>query len=243
MSKNAGMNKDNKLEAISQISKAITSGTYLDDILRLIVVVTAKLMGSNICSLMLLNPETNELEIKATQAISDAYLKKPPVKLGEGISGLAAKENRPIVSLDVKKDPRYVSKDIAVKENLCSLLSMPMSIKGRVVGVINCYTSAPHRFTEEEMTVLSTVANQAAIAIENTELLIKTKLMEEELETRKLIDRAKDILMEEKGMSGYEAFTAIRRKSMDTRKPIREIAEAVIIANEIGKKEKSGNPP
>ncbi len=235
------MNKDSKLEAISEISKAITSGTYLDDILRLIVVVTAKVMGSNICSLMLLNPETNELEIKATQAISDAYLKKPPVKLGEGISGLAARENKPIVSMDVKKDPRYMHKDIAEKENLCSLLSMPMSIKGRVVGVINCYTSEPHRFTEDEMTVLATVANQAAIAIENTELLLKTKLMEEELETRKLIDRAKDILMEEKGMSGYEAFTAMRRKSMDTRKPIREIAEAVILASEIGKRKKSGS--
>ncbi len=239
MAGDSRLKKDSKLEAISKISKAITSETYLDDILRLIVVVTAKAMGSNICSLMLLNRDTGELEIRATQAVSDTYLKKPPVKLGEGISGLAAKKNKPVISLDVKKDPRYINKDIAVKENLCSLLSMPMSIKGRVVGVINCYTSEPHEFTEEEVTVLVTVANQAAIAIENTELLVKTKLMEEELETRRIIDRAKDILMEEKGMSGYEAFTAMRRKSMDTRKPIREIAEAVILAHEIGKKEKT----
>jgi two-component system, response regulator PdtaR len=225
-----------QLEALSEISEAITSETYLDDILRLVVVVTARTMGSNICSLMLLNEETAELEIMATQAVSEEYLKKPPMKLGEGISGMAALANEPVDCWDVKEDPRYVNKDVAIRENLCSLLSMPMSVKGRVVGVINCYTSMPHEFTREEKTILATVANQAAMAIENTDLAMKTKLMEEELETRKLIERAKDILMEERGISGFEAFSAMRRKSMDTRRPIREIAEAIILASEVGKK-------
>jgi signal transduction protein with GAF and PtsI domain len=224
------------LEALSEISAAITSETYLDDILRLIVMVTAKVMGSNICSLMLLNQQTGELEIKATQAVSEDYLKKPPVLLGEGLSGLAAKEDRPVGCWDVKDDPRYVNKEVAVKENLCSLLCMPMSIKGRVLGVINCYTSVPHEFTREEQTILGTVANQAAMAIENTDLVIKAQLMEEELVARKLIERAKDILVEERGTSGYEAFQAMRRKSMDTRRPIREIAEAIILAHEVGLK-------
>ncbi|MCJ7652152.1 MAG: GAF and ANTAR domain-containing protein [Actinobacteria bacterium] len=228
--------KSAELEAISEISEAITSDTYLDDILSLIVVVTAKVMGSNICSLMLINEQTGELEIRATQAVSKTYLQKPPVRLGEGISGIAGKENRPVSCMDVKEDPRYVNKDVAVKEKLCSLLSMPMSIKGRVVGVINCYTSVRHEFSEDEKTVLATVANQAAIAIENTNLMMKAKLMEEELETRKVLERAKDILIDERGISGFEAFSAIRRKSMDTRKPIREIAEAIILANDVGKK-------
>lgn len=223
------------LEALSEISEAITSETYLDDILRLIVVVTAQVTGSNIVSLMLLNEQTGELEIRATQAVSPAYLEKPPVRLGEGISGLAAAENRPVDSWDVKEDSRYVNKDLAVRENLCSLLSVPMSVKGGVVGVINCYTSVPHEFTREEKTIITTVANQAAMAIENTALVMKTQLMEEELETRKLVERAKDILMENRGISGYEAFQAMRRKSMDARKPIREIAEAVILASEVGK--------
>jgi two-component system, response regulator PdtaR len=225
-----------RLEALSEISQAITSGTYVDDILKLIVVVTAKVMESNICSLMLLNEETGQLEIRATQAVSEAYLKKPPVRLGEGVSGRAAELNQPISVLDVKEDPDYVNKEVAVQEELCSLLSVPMSVKGRVLGVINCYTSVPHEFSDEEKTTLAAVANQAAMAIENTQLLLKAKLMEEELEARKLIERAKDILMEEKGISGYEAFQAMRRKSMDTRRPIKEIAEAVILAHEVGMK-------
>ena len=225
-----------QLEALSEISEAITSDTYLDDILRLIVVVTAKVMDSNICSLMLLNEETRKLEIRATQVVSETYLRKAPVRIGEGVSGRAAFENRPIDVLDVKKDETYVNKEVALKENLCSLLSTPMSVRGKVIGVINCYTSTPHEFSDEEKTILVTVANQAAMAIENTNLVIKAKLMEEELETRKLIERSKDILMEQRGITGYEAIQAMRRKSMDTRKPIREIAEAVILANEVGTK-------
>jgi GAF domain-containing protein len=228
--------KSRRLEALTEISQAITSDTYLDDILRLIVMVTAQVMDSNICALMLLNDDTGELEIRATQSISKDYLMKPPVHLGTGISGRAAQSNAPIASVDVKRDDRYANKEVAVKEGLCSLLSMPMSVKGKVLGVINCYTSEPHEFTEDEMNVLASVANQAALAIENTQLVMKAQLMEEELEARKLIDRAKDILMEQRGITGFEAFQAMRRKSMDTRKPIREIAEAVILAYEVGNK-------
>ncbi|MBN1289838.1 MAG: GAF and ANTAR domain-containing protein [Actinobacteria bacterium] len=223
-----------KLEALFEISKALTSDTYLDDILKLIVVVTAKVMDSNICSLMLLNSDTQELEIRATQSVSDLYLKKPRIKLGEGVSGIVAKENRVIVCRDVKKDPLYLNKEVAKKENLCSLLSMPLSLKGKVLGVINCYTSEEHEFTQEEKDVLSMVANQAALTIENTDLAVRMKLIEEELETRKIIERAKDILMDERGVSGHEAFQAIRRKSMDARKPIRDVAEAIILASEVG---------
>ncbi len=70
----------------------------------------------------------------------------------------------------------------------------PLVVKDRVVGVINCYTSDPHEFTQTEKNVLITAANEAAVAIENTELTVKTKVIQEELEPRRFIDRAKDIL-------------------------------------------------
>lgn len=224
-----------QLEALSRISKAISSEIYLDNILKLIVTVTAEVMGSKICSLMLLDEDKKELIVRATQAISEEYNRKPNVKLGKGIAGKVALENRPISVVDVRKDPRYISMEIAKKENLCSLLSVPLSVRGKVIGVINCYTSLPHRFTKSEMDVLATVANQAAIAIENTELMVRSKVIQEELETRKLVERAKDILMEEMAISGQEAFRKIQKQSMNTRKPMREIAEAIILAGEIKK--------
>ncbi len=232
-SKNKSYSK--QIEALSKISKAISSELYLDNILKLIVTVTAEVMESKICSLMLLDEYRKELIVRATQSVSEGYNKKPNLKFGEGIAGRVAQANRLISVLDVKKDTRYVNVEIARKEKLCSLLSVPLSVRGRVIGVINCYTSSPHRFTKSEMDVLTTVANQAAIAIENTELMVRSKVIQEELETRKLVERAKDILMEELAISGQEAFRKIQKQSMNSRKPMREIAEAIILTKEIKK--------
>lgn len=222
-----------QIEALSKISQVISSDLYLEDILKLIVTVTAEVMNSKICSLMLLN-EKNELVLKATQSISEEYKKKPPLKFGEGIAGIVAKENKPIIVEDIKNDPRYVHQDIAKKEGLCSLASVPLSVKGKVIGVMNLYTSSPHKFTKGEIETLITVANQAAVVIENSRLLVQTKVIQEELETRKLVERAKGILMKQ-GLSEEESFKKIQRKSMDLRKPMREIAEAIILSDEIKK--------
>jgi len=219
-----------QIEALSKVAKLITSGLYLEELLRLIVHVTAEVMSSKICSLMLLDTEKNELVVKATQSVSEAYNKKPNIKLGEGIAGRVAKENKPIFVLDVKKDKRYINKEIAKKEKLCSLASIPLAVKGKVIGVLNCYTSKIHRFTKSEIEVLTALANQAAIAIENAELVLKAKKIEEELAARKLIERAKDILSQEVGISPAEAYRRIQKISMDSRKSMREIAEAIILA-------------
>ncbi len=222
-----------QIEALSKISKAISSDLYLEDILKLIVTVTAQVMDSKICSLMLLDEKSKKLFIRATQSISEDYNKKPPLSVGEGIAGKVAKENKPIAVSDIDGEKEYKYKYIAKKEGLLSLLCIPLSVKGRVIGVINCYTSYPHEFSKMEIDVLTSVANQAAVAIENTELMVKTKVIQEELETRKLVERAKDILMKRLKLGGEEAYRRIQKQSMNTRKSMREMAEAVILTDEL----------
>lgn len=225
-------NETNIIEALTEISGAITSERYLlEDILRLVVLVTAELMDSNTCSLMLLDDRTQEMEIRATQSISYEYLKKAAPHMGEGIAGTVASTNRPVQVLDVREDPRYLNREVALKESPCSLLCVPLSVRGKVIGVLNCYTSSPHRFSEHEINVLTTIANQSAIAIENSELMVRTRVIQEELEARELIDRSKDILMRDKHVNGEEAFRRIQKTAMNTRKTIRDIAEAIIMAD------------
>ena len=221
------------IQALSKVASLITSGLYLEELLRLIVNVTAEIMNSKICSLMLLDPERNELVIKATQSISEGYNKKPNVKLGQGIAGIVAKENKPMCILDVRKDARYLNLDVAKKESLCSLASVPLAVKGRVIGVLNCYTSKKHEFTKSELDILTAVAAQAAIAIENAELDLRARSAENALEIRKLIERAKEILSQEANILPAEAYRLMQKQSMDTRKSMREIAEAIILAREI----------
>jgi two-component system, response regulator PdtaR len=223
------------IEAISKVSRSITSNLGLDDILKLIVTVTAETMNSKICSLMLLNEKTGELTLKVTQSMSELYNRKASLKLGEGIAGKVALENRPMVVYDISKESEYKFKDIAKNESLKSLLSVPIAVKGRVIGVLNNYTSFSHKFTEDEINILTSIANQAAILIENAELMVKTRTIQEELETRKLIERAKGILMREQSLSEEDAFRKIQKESMDLRKSMREIAEAIILISKMKK--------
>jgi signal transduction protein with GAF and PtsI domain len=170
------------IEAISKVSQSITSNLYLEDILKLIVTVTAEIMDSKICSLMLIDEKTGRLMLKATQSMSEMYNKKPALKIGEGIAGKVALENKPLAVFDISEEPEYVSKDIASKIGLHSLLSVPLAVKDKVIGVLNNYTASPHRFTKYEVDIMTTVANQAAIVIENAGLLIKTKAIQDELD-------------------------------------------------------------
>lgn len=224
-----GSSAEGAISALLTVSRAITSEKYLEDILGLIVTVTAEVMESKICSLMLIDDD-GKLHVKATQSMSKEYNKKRLVELGKGIVGKAASENRPAIVRDVREEEEYIYRDMARKEGLVSLLSVPLAVKGRVIGVINCYTSRPHDFTKAEVTVVTTIANQAAVAIENTELLVRSRVIEEELESRKLIERAKDILATENGTGGEEAYRKIRQMSMNMRRPMRQIAEAIIIS-------------
>lgn len=219
--------------ALTKISKAITSDRFIEDILRLVVTVTAETMHSKICSLWLVDGNDNALKLRATQSISEDYLKERSLEIGEGIVGKVAASRKARSVLNVLEEPDYKEKELARKEGLVSMLSVPMVVKERVIGVINCYTSSPHEFTETEKNVLTTVGNEAAVAIENTELMVKTKVIQEELETRKLVERAKDILMTRRGLSGPDAYRWIQKRSMDTRKSMRDISEAIVLTEEL----------
>ena len=106
------------INALSKISRAISSDLYLEDILKLIVTVTAEVMNSRICTLMLLDEKKENLVIRATQSMSEEYIKKQPLKKGEGVAWKAVNENKPVVVPDVLKESGYKYKDIAQKEPL-----------------------------------------------------------------------------------------------------------------------------
>jgi signal transduction protein with GAF and PtsI domain len=225
--------KARQIETLSQVSETVTSNRLIDDILQLIVTMTAQMMNSKICSIMLLDQPTGELRIVATQSLSEQYRLKPSLKIGQSISGRAVQERRPMIVPDVTRERDYMYPDMARKEGLCSLLSVPMLVRDKAVGVINSYTSVPHAFTTEEVKLMQAIANQAAIAIEHTTLLEKSFEMQEALAVRKLVEQAKGYLMKSKKLSEEEAFRLIQRQSMDMRKSMREISEAILLAGQI----------
>jgi len=221
------------LKTLNKISRAITSDLYLEDILKLIVTLTANVIKAKVCNVWLIDEKKQEFNIKATQSMHQEYLNKKTIKLNEGIVGLVAREKKPKIIFDVLKEEQYKEKKLAREEGLISMASIPMMVKDKVIGVLNVYTNKPYEFTKAEITLLSTIANQAAVAIEKTELIVKTKIIQEELDTRKKTERAKGILMEERNINESEAFSLMRNSSMNKRISMKEIAEAIILSYEI----------
>ncbi len=221
-----------QFDRLSKVSQLITSHNYLDEILDLIVVVAAEMLNSKICSIMILDQKGKEFIIKATQSLSEDYKKKPNVKVNASISGDVIIGRKPITIYDVRKEKKYSYRDLAVKENLTSLLSVPMVVKDKAIGIINVYTKNPHVFTEEEIGMLQMVANQAAVAIEHTQLIEETLKAKEALETRKIVERAKGILMRLNDLSEDAAYRLIHKKSMDSCRPMKEIAESILLMDE-----------
>src|SRR4051812_12212294 len=168
-----------QLSAISEVSETITKNLYLEEILQLIVAMTARTFQFKICSIMLLEEERRELVIKATQSKSREYVNKPNLKVGESIAGRAVQQGRVLTILDVKRAPEYRFPDVAEKEGLCSMVCVPLFSRERVIGVLNCYTEHPKVFSEEEIDSLRTMANQAAIAIENAKLVVRSAIIQE----------------------------------------------------------------
>jgi GAF domain-containing protein len=228
---------ENYIKALSDISSAITSDLYLEDILKLIVMVTAKVTGLEICSLWLVDDTVTpkKIRLKATQAIAPEYMKDRALNETEGVVGYIFSKNEPLFVKDVLKDRRFKEKDMARKLGLVSMLGIPLRVKNdKVIGVLNCFSSQPHDFTETEINLITAVANQAAVAIYNTELIVKSKVIQEELETRKLVEKAKDVLITRRKIAGDEAFRWIQKRSMDSRKSMRMVAEAILLSEEIG---------
>lgn len=222
-----------QFDALNKVSQSITSENYLDEILNLIVVVTANMLNSKICSIMLLDKKGNDLVMKATQALSLEYVKKPNLKANEGIIGDVLMKKQPITVDDVRHEERYRFKELAIREGLTSMLAVPMIVKEQAIGVVTVYTKDVHVFAKEEIEVLQIIANQAAVAVENTKLVDEAVKAKEALETRKVVERAKGILMQMRNLSESAAHRLIHRKAMDSCKSMKEIAESIILMEEL----------
>ncbi len=165
--------KAQQLGALVQMGRAIVSQTNLDDALARIVRNGARLMKTKVCSLMLLGPDRKELILRASTGAGTRYQNRPPLKVDESLVGVVAKRKRAITVLNVQTDPRYHEIEMARREGFVSLLSVPLVFGNESVGVINVYTREPHRFSNEEIQLLQTLADLSAVAIEKSRHLTR----------------------------------------------------------------------
>ncbi|HLI83278.1 MAG TPA: GAF and ANTAR domain-containing protein [Bryobacteraceae bacterium] len=229
-------NAARRMEALAGLARTITEADYLDRILQAISAMVAETFESPVCSIMLVDEDRRELVISAAQCSSPDYLHKMPLKIEDSLIGRVVREGRPVMVANVLEEKQYRYPELARKTGIASLLSVPLVTREKVIGTINIYTREVRQFSEEEIGFVKVVAGQAAIAIENARLMSETLEMKRALEARKLIERAKGILQQKYGLTEEEAYLRLRNESRRLRRPMRDLAEAVILADDLEKK-------
>jgi two-component sensor histidine kinase len=167
------------LTTLAKVSRTVASQMVPDEMLELVAEMAAEVMGIDVCSLQLIDEEGQELVMRAAWGRSPAYRRRPPLRPDEGIVGEVIRTGKPVVVKDVRADPRYRFRELARREVLASLLSVPLIARGKVIGVMNCYTGKPVGFTEEQVALCTTLANQTALAIENARLSTSAAVVRE----------------------------------------------------------------
>jgi GAF domain-containing protein len=157
--------KPDYYEHVYQIISILNSQRDPRSLLRAIVEGVAKAMGAKACSLMLLTMERDVLLHTVAYGLSDWYLRKGPVKVGTVIFEVL--KGKAVAVLDATTDERVLYREQAKKEGIASMLSVPVRLRGEVIGVLRAYMAKPYQFTRDDIRFAETIANLGAVALED----------------------------------------------------------------------------
>jgi len=227
------------LELVYRVSGIASSGIGLEPMLAQIISLIAKAVHCDVCIVEESVAETGGAVLRASRSPHDAM----PARFDLDAAGCAASRvsgEGAVVAAERQAgdDPRFKPVPGFVDGNHQALLSVPLVAGGAVLGAVNAYFRGPLAHTPADVALLSFAGEQIGMAIaaaaaraEAARLRESVLKLESELETRKLVERAKGILQRDGGITEEEAYLKLRAESRRTRKPMRELAEAVILAD------------
>ena len=229
-----------------QVSGILSSDLSLDEMLGEVIGLAVRATACDACLVYLIDHDSNEIVLRASQVPHAGALGMLRLKIGEGVTGWVA-EQRSVVALaeNAASDARFKRLQGLVEDTYEAFLSVPIVSGGELIGVVNVHHRMRHDHTREETGTMIFIGEQLGVAIskslleeENARLLEETQEMKRELETRKLMERAKGILQQKHGITEEDAYLRLRNQSRRLRRPIRELAEAIILTEELNRQGK-----
>jgi signal transduction histidine kinase len=168
-------------ESLASVSRTINSTLDLDDALSVITREACVLMQARVCSLMLLDESREWLDLRASFGAGAAYVNRPRLSVEESLLGIVVRRRKPLQIENVQVSSRYQSVEVARGEGLVALLSVPLLYGGQAIGTLSVYTGQPYSFSNEEIHILSALAELSAIAIQKARLYERVVDVEEQL--------------------------------------------------------------
>jgi signal transduction protein with GAF and PtsI domain len=236
---------ESDMSVLRRVSSIVSSEISLDEMLGEIVGLTAQVTGCDACLVYLVEAETGEFVLRASQVPHAADLGRLRMKMGEGVTGWVAEHQAPVaLASNAAADPRWKIFPALIEDTYEAFLSVPLINKGRAIGVINVHHREQHEHATDEVATIAFIGEQMGTAIakslleeENARLAEETAEMKRQLETRKAVERAKGILQRRQSLTEEEAYLRMRNESRRLRRPMKELAEAIILAEELSRKE------
>ena len=235
---------------LHRVSGIVSSELSLDEMLGEIVGLTARVSGCEACLVYLVEPETGEFVLRASLLPHASDLGRLRMKMGEGVTGWVAEHQSPVaLSSKAAADPRFKIFPALIEDTYEAFLSVPLINKGKAIGVVNVHHRQKHEHTPQEISTISFIGEQMGSAIakslleeENARLAEETADMKRQLETRKSVERAKGILQKRHSLTEEEAYLRMRNESRRLRRPMKDLADAIILSEELSRKDAGGAP-
>jgi len=237
---------ESQVSLFHRVSSIVSSNLSMDEMLGEVIGLTVQASDCDACLVYLIDHSSDEIVLRASQVPHANDLGNLRIKIGEGITGWVA-EHKSVVALpsNAASDARFKRFQTLVEDTYQAFLSVPIVSGGELIGVINVHHRSAHDHSSEEISTLIFIGEQLGVTIsknlleeENARLLEETQEMKRELETRKLMERAKGILQQNHNITEEEAYLRLRNQSRRLRRPIRELAEAIILAEELHRQNK-----
>ena len=204
----------------------------LEQVLAEVVDFTTSVLKSDSCFVYVL--ENDELVLRASKNPHPEAVNRLKLKMGQGITGWVAEHGRLVaVNENASQDPRFQLFNDLPEDRFEAFLSVPLLSRGKLVGVINLQHRDPHRYTDRQIRLLSAVGLLVGAEIELARLESENSQLSARLETRKIVERAKGIMQRDMKINEEEAYLTLQRESRERRKSMREVAEAILLNEEI----------
>jgi signal transduction histidine kinase len=168
-------------ESLAHVSRTISSTLGLDDALSVVTREACVLMRAKMCSLMMLDAAGEWLDLRASFGAAESYVRKPRLSASDSLLGIVVRRKKPLQVENVQSSTRYQNVELARQEGLFSLLSVPLLFAGQGIGTLSVYTGQPYQFSDEEVRLLSALAELSAVAIEKARLYERIVDVEEQL--------------------------------------------------------------
>lgn len=223
---------DLHVDVLHEIGSRIATADQFHQVLSRVLDFVTALIQCDSCFIYVLADD--QLVLRASQNPHEELVDHLKLGVGQGITGWVAEHREPVVlTKNASKDPRFRYFNELPEDGYEAFLSVPLLSRGRLVGVINIQHRQPRTFSKREIRLISTVGFLIGAEIEMARLESENSDLSQQLETRKLVERAKGILQRDLNLSEEQAYLALQRQSRQKRKPMKEVAEAIVMAEEI----------